>query len=228
MHLATQTSELALSSSKLNEVYRLRHACYLRNFAIDPSPDFRFTDRFDALPNHFSFLQHRASQPQSTVRVSVVRPDLGWTDSPARQTFGDHPCFQRFAASSYAEGNRLCFDPQAKRRGFVELLANVAALAEVYDVEWILACPRMEHVHVYQNLFGFQPQAEPRSGIGVKLIAPLMATSLSQLRAYVQYDQRMIEAWQAASQRLRGESVLPLAANMNPHLDSLAQSLAAS
>lgn len=209
MQCATQFTSLASSEWARQSVYRLRYDCYRREESIEPNPVGVFIDRFDSQPNHFSFLQYQSALPHATVRVSVVRPDLDWRDSPARIVYGDHPAFRKFAGSSYVEPNRLCFAPRASRQGFIELLGSVAALAELCEVEWLIACPRLDHAHLYQNLFGFQPQAEPRQFFGVKLTAQLMAVSLSQLRAYIQYDDRMLDSWVAALGRLRKTEAPP-------------------
>ena len=37
----------------------------------------------------------------------------------------------------------------ARRDSFYGLLGNMAALAERYGVEWLAACPRVEHSEVY-------------------------------------------------------------------------------
>src|SRR4051794_4991939 len=79
---------LAQSFQDRQRVYTLRHECYLRNASIDPIPGAAFSDAFDDAPNSFSFLNDALT---ATVRITVVRPDLGWHDSPARHVFGDHP-----------------------------------------------------------------------------------------------------------------------------------------
>src|SRR5713101_6443848 len=86
---------LVRSAQDCNDVYRLRHASYLRNASIDPVPGGGFSDGFDADPNNFSFLVRSATAPPfATVRITVVRPDLGWTDSPAQHMFRDHPALR--------------------------------------------------------------------------------------------------------------------------------------
>ena len=65
------------------EVYRLRYACYRRKRSIPEREDGQFSESFDDQPNSFSFLvRNREREALATVRITVVRPDLGWTDSP--------------------------------------------------------------------------------------------------------------------------------------------------
>jgi hypothetical protein len=190
---------IAHTPEDLDRVYRLRYECYRRDGAIPPHPDRRFTDRFDVAPNHFSFW---APEPAATVRISVVRPDLGWNDAPARHVYGGHPRFEPIAAASFVEASRLCFGPLARREVFVRLVANMAALAEFYEVEWLIACPRVEHVRVYERLFGFRPLAEPRRYFGVAFETRLLGIRREELRAFVAPDRLMPRAWSQALSRI--------------------------
>jgi hypothetical protein len=49
---------LADTTEARDRVYRLRYAGYFRKGLIDARVDERFSDRFDATPNHFSVLVH--------------------------------------------------------------------------------------------------------------------------------------------------------------------------
>ena len=153
---------IAESAEIRDQVYKLRYCCYSRKGSIDPRPDRRFSDDFDRTANHFSFLVRSGSQALATVRISVVKPSLGWTESPACKVFGDHPALASVSRESFVEASRLCFGQQARRDLFIGLLGNMAALAEFYEAQWLIACPRMEHAPLYQRLFGFRPLAEPR------------------------------------------------------------------
>ena len=195
---------LATTPDIREHVYSLRYHCYLRNGSIAPRVDPRFSDRFDDEPNSFSFLVRTpAREPVATVRISVVRPDLGWTDSPAAHVFGDHPSFQAIASGSFVEASRLCFLHQARRDAFVTLLGNMAALAEYYDVRTLVACPREEHAHIYQRMFGFELVAPPRQYFGVNFRTALLSIRLDQLRGYVRAYTPMVKAWAEALQRFQ-------------------------
>lgn len=201
--IRTFSCSIAQTPADRDRVYRLRYECYRRSAAIAPRRDRRFSDVFDELPNHFSFVAHTASpEPAATVRISVVRPDLGWTDSPAGHVYADHPRFQTIAATSFVEASRLCFGPLARRDAFVRLVAHMAALAEFYDVAWLLACPRVEHVRIYERLFGFCPLAEARRYFGVAFDTRLLGIRPADLRAFVASDRLMTGAWSEALERL--------------------------
>jgi Acetyltransferase (GNAT) domain len=179
-----------------DQVYRLRYAGYFRKGSIDARQDERFSDRFDVTPNHFSFLvRDAAEEAVATVRISVVRQDLGWLESPGGTVFGDHPTFQSLAAEGFVEASRLVFAPQARRDALMQLLGYMAAMADFYEAEWLVACPRMEHAAMYQRLFGFRPMAEPRQYHGVKFETQLLAVRRSELRNFVSQAKPMTKAW---------------------------------
>ena len=193
---------VARTDAEREEVYRLRYSCYRRTGAIPPNTNESFRDSFDELPNHFSFLlRDVAAEIAATVRISVVRPDLGWTDSPVSHVYADDPQFQSVARESYVEASRLCFGDQARRGAFVSLVAHMAALAEFYDVQWLIACPRVEHAHVYQRLFGFRPMAEARQYFGVSFETQLLGIRATELRAFVANSRLMTSAVTQAAVR---------------------------
>ena len=189
---------VADTSETRRQVYQLRHECYLRKGSIEPRPDGLFHDAYDEMPNHFSFLVSGEGEPMATVRISVVRPDLGWTESPAKAVFGDHSALLEIAGQSYVEASRLCFGPQARRDAFVRLLGQKAALAELFKAEWLVACPRVEHTHVYINLFGFRPMASPRKYFGVNFETQLLGIRRRELAEYVKNAKPMVHAWTSA------------------------------
>jgi hypothetical protein len=147
---------IAETPEALRQVYGLRYRCYRRKGSIDERENEQFHDSFDEKPNSFSFLCRNAdADALATVRISVVAPELGWTDSPVCHVYGDDPAFQQIQGESFVEASRLCFGPQARRDSFIRLVGNMAALAEFHGVQWLVACPRVEHSPVYQRLFGF-------------------------------------------------------------------------
>jgi hypothetical protein len=189
----------------MDDVFRLRYLCYQRRGAIGERADGRFLDSFDEMPNQFSFLVREAgAEPLATVRISVVRPDLGWTDSPAERVFGDHPAFQALARSTFVEASRLCFARTARRDAFYGLLGNMAALGERYGVEWLTACPRVEHSEIYQRLYGFRPMAEPRKYFGVSFETELLGIRLEEIRERALRVAWMGRAWESARAQMGG------------------------
>jgi hypothetical protein len=199
MLTSTASCYLATSHDERDHVYRLRYECYHRRGAIPSSPAQRFSDLYDALPNHFSFLVSGEEEgPIGTVRISVARPDLGWNGSPASAVFGDHEAFQNIARGPYVEASRLCFKPQARRDVLYRLLANMTALAELHQAEWLVACPRVEHSPMYQRLFAFRPLAAPRQYFGVNFQTELLGVPLAEIRAVAAKVRSISKAWNEA------------------------------
>lgn len=199
---AIKRCSLARAANDLDDVFRLRYLCYQRRGAIAERDDKRFRDSFDDLPNHFSYLvRDEEDQALATVRISVVRPDLGWVESPSARVFGDHPAFQAMARTSFVEASRLCFAQTARRDAFYGLLGNMAALGERYGVEWLTACPRVEHSEVYQRLYGFRPMAAPRRYFGVSFETELLGIRLDEIRETANKVRWMGNAWAAAREQ---------------------------
>lgn len=192
---ATLTCSLAQTPEDLRNVYQLRYECYRRDESIAPHEEERFCDRYDEMPNHFSFLARMGSaDPIGTVRISVVRPETGWHTAPSHSVFGDHPAFQRIAQESFVEASRLCFRHRANRDALMRVVSYMAALADFYEAAWLVACPRVEHSPIYEKLFGFVRLAEPRQYVGVKFETTLLAISREQLDRYTNGTKSMDEA----------------------------------
>ena len=194
---------LAHTPEQREQVYRLRYACYRRKGSIDARPDEQFSDAFDQAPNHFSFLVSNGPKPVATVRISVVDPDRGWTDSPVLHVYDSDPGIEPLGSGSFVEASRLCFAPQARRDAFLRLVANMAALADFYRVAWLVACPRVEHAPVYQRMFGFAPLAEARQYFGVRFQTQLLGIRRTALREIAGSRQLMAGAWAEALSQLR-------------------------
>jgi len=201
---------ITTSAEQRKQVYGLRYTCYRRQGSIEERADAQFSDSFDEKPNSFSFLVSSRDQALASVRISVVRPDLGWTDSPVQHVYGDHPAFQEIAHASFVESSRLCFDQQARRDTFVRLVGHMAALAEFYDVEWLVACPRVEHSGVYQRIFGFRELAPPRRYFGVNFETQLLGIRVAELRNHVRGQRPMMAAWSAALTQLMSSPPAPM------------------
>lgn len=189
---------LAQTAADMDRVYQLRYECYHRRGAIAASATQRFSDAYDVLPNHFSFLATQEGDPLGTVRISVVRPQSGWTASPGAAVFGDDETFRAIAGTSYVEANRLCFREQARRDVLYRLVASMTALADFYETEWLVACPRVEHSPIYQRMFGFRPLAAPRQYFGVSFETELLGIRREEIRQVASEVRPMQRAWNEA------------------------------
>ena len=86
----------------------------------------------------------------------------------------------------------------------------MAALADFYDVGWLVACPRVEHAATYQRMFGFAPLAAPRQYYGVKFETRLLGVRRTALHEYVRGAKPMTTAWMEALLQLT-QSPMPMA-----------------
>lgn len=208
---------VARSKQELEQVYRLRYAGYRRDGSIPPHPDEIFHDSFDREPNNFSFLARAGEEALATVRITVVRPDLAWNDSPVQHVYGDQEALRAMSEASYVEASRLVFAQSARRDAFVRLVGYMAALASFYDAEWLVACPRVEHVATYKRMFGFRELAGPRQYHGVSFRTQLLATRRREIEEFVRPTGSMTNAWSEALANLTRCALLPAPATRASH-----------
>jgi hypothetical protein len=163
-----------------------------------------FSDDFDNLPNQFSFLvEDGEGHAMASIRISVVRPDLGWTVAPSPRVFGDDATYEGIYRSSFVEASRLCFVNTARRDVLYRVIANMVAMADLYQTEWLVACPRVEMSPMYQRSFGFRPLAAARQYFGVNFKTDLLGTRREELRRVATKVSSMGGAWQTAMEAIR-------------------------
>src|SRR3954468_9352551 len=82
---------LAETPEDKDRIYRLRYRAYLKEGAILPSESERVTDRYDDLPNNFTFGIYIHGELCSAIRISVLSSE--WRGSPSSEMFQDliHP-----------------------------------------------------------------------------------------------------------------------------------------
>jgi hypothetical protein len=211
--MTTEATQCVLADTPdtRSQVYRLRYRCYRVKGAISERKDRQFRDCFDEKPNSFSFLVHDdAAEPLATVRVTVVAPNRGWRDSPACRIYSGDPEFEAVRREAFAEESRLCFGSEDRTESFIRLVGNMAAVAEYYGVEWLVACPRVEHAAVYRRLFGFRPLADPRRYFGVNFETQLLGIRIAELRHCVRNHEGMQAAWREGLLRFRDSMAGPM------------------
>ena len=109
---------LAETSEDKDRIYRLRYRAYLREGAILPSESERVTDRYDDLPNNFTFGIFVQGELYSSIRISVLTSE--YRGSPSSEMFTDllHPELDR--GKVIVDPTRFVADPE-KARTFPEL-----------------------------------------------------------------------------------------------------------
>src|SRR3981081_1924928 len=63
---------LAQTPEEKEDIYSLRYRAYLREGAVQESPDQRVTDQYDDLPNSWTFGVYIRRELYSSVRISVL------------------------------------------------------------------------------------------------------------------------------------------------------------
>jgi len=177
---------LAQTSEEKDEIYRLRYRAYLREGAIQPSPDGRVIDQFEDAPNAWTFGVYFQGELYSSIRVSVLTSE--WRMSPSVELFGDvlHPQLDK--GRVIIDSTRFVADPDKAKR-FPELPYATVRLGYVAGVHFNadigLATVRAEHQAFYRRIFLQEPLCEPRLFPGLLKPVGLMAAHYPTLREKV-------------------------------------------
>jgi len=177
---------LAETPEEKDQVYRLRYRAYLREGAIMPSESGRVTDRYDDLPNNFTFGIFVHGELCSSIRVSVLTSE--WRGSPSSEMFVDllHPELDR--GKVIIDPTRFVADPE-KAKAFPELPYVTVRLGYVacghFNADIGLANVRPEHRAFYRKVFLQEPWGEPRLYPGLIKPVGLMAAHYPSIRERV-------------------------------------------
>ena len=174
---------LAQTPEEKDEIYRLRYRAYLREGAIQPSPDGRVIDQFEDAPNAWTFGVYFHGELYSSIRVSVLTSE--WRMSPSVELFGDvlHPELDK--GRVIIDSTRFVADPE-KARNFPELpyvTVRLGSMAGVhFNADYGLAIVRPEHHAFYRRVFLHESWCEPRTYPGLLKPVGLMAAHLPTVR----------------------------------------------
>lgn len=168
------------------QIYRLRYRAYLREGAILPSESGKVTDRYDDLPNNYTFGIYIHGELCSSIRVSVLTSE--WRGSPSSEMFSDllHPELDR--GKRIIDPTRFVADPDKAKR-FPELPYITVRLGYVacghFSADIGLANVRPEHRAFYRKVFLQEPWGEPRLYPGLIKPVGLMAAHYPSIRERV-------------------------------------------
>ena len=144
-------------------IFRLRYQAYLREGAIVPRADERFSDPFDEAPNASIFGVYIDGRLASSIRLHVTSQDC--TELPALTVFSDYIEPELSRNKVIVDPTRFVTNLEASR-AFPELpyvTVRLAWLAAKYfDADHLLATVRAEHRAFYQRVFGHRAICEPR------------------------------------------------------------------
>jgi hypothetical protein len=177
---------LAQTPEEKEQIYNLRYRAYLREGAVQPSPEQRVTDQYDDLPNAWTFGIYLNEELHSSVRISVLTSE--WRLSCSAEAFGEilHPRLDR--GEVIIDPARFVADPDKAKRlpelPYVTLrLAYMAC--EYFNADIGLAIVRAEHQAFYRRVFMHETIAEPRLFPGLLKPVGLMAADFPALRDQV-------------------------------------------
>jgi N-acyl-L-homoserine lactone synthetase len=169
-----------------DEIYRLRYRAYLREGAILPSESERVTDRYDDLPNNFTFGIYIRGELHSSIRISVLTSE--WRGSPSSEMFADllHPELER--GKVIIDPTRFVADPEKARKcpelPYVTVRLGYVACAH-FNADIGLANVRPEHRAFYRKVFLQEPWGEPRLYPGLIKPVGLVAAKYPEIRERV-------------------------------------------
>lgn len=154
---------LAVTEVEKEEIYNLRYRAYVAEGTIEPRADERLSDRFDELPNSWTFGVYLDGQLTSSVRISVASPEND--DTPAVEAFGDLLKPELAKGKVIVDPNRFVADP-VRRTKYPQLPYITLRLAYVacqhFNADIGTATVRKEHQAFYRRVFLHQPLCLPR------------------------------------------------------------------
>jgi N-acyl-L-homoserine lactone synthetase len=177
---------LAESPEDKDRIYRLRYRAYLREGAILPSESERVTDRYDDLPNNYTFGVYVQGELYSSIRISVLTSE--YRGSPSSEMFTDllHPELER--GKVIIDPTRFVADPE-KAKTFPELPYVTVRLGYVacghFNADIGLANVRPEHRAFYRKVFLQEPWGEPKLYPGLIKPVGLVAAHYPSIREKV-------------------------------------------
>jgi hypothetical protein len=168
------------------DVYLMRYRAYLQGGLILPSESLRVSDRYDDVPNAWTFGIYVDGELCSSLRLHVLTSE--WRMSFAPELFGDllHPRLDK--GEVFIDSARFVADPEKARRypELPYLTLRLAYLAcEYFNADTGLALVRAEHQSFYRRVCLHETIAEPRSFPNVLKKVVLMASGLRSRREQV-------------------------------------------
>jgi hypothetical protein len=174
---------LAETEADKDAIYRLRYRAYLNEGAIESNRDRKVTDRFDDLPNSWTFGVYFDGVLASSIRISVASPEH--PDTPSVAVFPDLLEPELNEGRIMIDPTRFVADP-ARAKRFPELPYMTVRLAYAacgfFNADLGLATVRVEHQAFYRRVFMHKPWSPPREYPGLTKPICLMAVDYPAMR----------------------------------------------
>jgi len=172
----------AISEQDRERIFALRYQAYLREGAIAPSAEERFTDPVDEQPNCFIFGVYADGELAGAIRLSIS--GAGMPDVPTAKVFPETVLPQIEAGRVLVDPTRFVADARWSRElpELAYLTLRLPWLAmEHFGAEIMLAAVRPEHYPFYRRLWGNTVVSPPRLYPG--LAKPVMLSQLDYAKA---------------------------------------------
>ena len=177
---------LAETSQDKDQIYRLRYRAYLGENTIFPNAARKISDRFDDMPNSWTFGVYFDDALVSSVRISVSSPEH--PETPSTEVFPDLLAQAIAARKVMVDPTRFVAEPEGGLR-FPELPYLTLRLAYVacsyFNADLGLASVRAEHRAFYRRVFLHEPLGTPRVYPGLTKPICLMAVDYPRMREKV-------------------------------------------
>ena len=154
---------LAHSEEEREAIYRLRYEAYLREGAIQPNSLKELSDRYDDMPNAFTFGIYLGNKLASSIRICVASREHSMT--PAMSVFPDALMPEVESGKIVVDPNRFVTDPDATRAcpELPYLAVRLGFVAcEYFRAAIGAATPRLEHEAFYKRVFRMERTSPPR------------------------------------------------------------------
>ena len=170
---------------ELDELYRLRYRCYLKERAIAPNDAMTMTDEYDGTPNCINVAVEMDGEMLAGVRLHLITPLYPF--SPTLSVFPELDDRVK-AGLTILDPTRFVVDPGARQRRVpLHFLAlRIPMLAAIhYSVDLALAPVRAEHAAFYSRYLGYETEIPPREFLGLTKPLQLMVADFEAHRAQV-------------------------------------------
>lgn len=152
------------SEEEKEAIYRLRYDAYLREGAIPANAMKALSDRYDDMPNAWTFGLYIDDKLASSIRVCVGSQACPLT--PATNVFSDVLLPEILGGKTVIDPNRFVTDP-AMTHEFPELPYLTVRLGfvacEYFKTDIGAATPRLEHEAFYKRVFRMSVTAPART-----------------------------------------------------------------
>ncbi|MEY9393263.1 hypothetical protein ABIF93_011584 [Bradyrhizobium japonicum] len=158
---------LAETDAEKEQIYNLRYRAYLREGAVRESAEARVTDRYDELPNAWTFGVYLRGQLCSSVRISVLTSE--WRESTSADVFPDILLPRLDRGEVMIDPTRFVADPDQVKRvpELPYLTTRLAYMAcEHFNADLGLAIVRPEHQRLLPSGFPARDDRRAPPGAG--------------------------------------------------------------